>query len=103
MRNPYYPLRSSRKKVKDQIALRPITLDEAKALKYGDRLWLLDRKGEVVPVKVVSAVKRWKRQPDRIEFSVKFGFWETIRIDTSDIIKEYVLVEDNVLPGMEVI
>jgi hypothetical protein len=101
--NPYYPLRYSRRKIKERIALRPITLEEAKRLDYGDELWMLDRYGEAVRVRVVSKVKRWKRDPDRVEFSVKYGLYETIRVTTDDILRGEVLVEDDVLPGMEII
>lgn len=94
MRNPYYPLRSSRRKVKERIALRPITLDEAKRLRYGDQVYMLDDYGQAAPVRVVSMIKRWKRDPDRIEFSVKFGLYDVHRIYTSDILRGEILVPD---------
>ena len=55
---------------------RPMTLEEAKLLNYGDHIWFLANDGSARQVKVNGQVKRWKRDPDRIEVPVKYGMYE---------------------------
>jgi hypothetical protein len=55
---------------------RPMTLEEAKLLSYGDHIWFLATDGSARQVKVNGQVKRWKRDPDRIEVPVKYGMYE---------------------------
>jgi hypothetical protein len=55
---------------------RHMTLEEAKMLGYGDSIWVLARDGSARRVKVNGAVKRWKREPDRIEVPFKYGLYE---------------------------
>lgn len=92
--NPYYPLRSSRRKIKERIALRPIILEEAKGLRYGDDVYMLDDYGQAAQVRVASKIKRWKRDPDRVEFFVKYGLYDSYRINTNDILRGVILVPD---------
>jgi hypothetical protein len=91
--NPSYPLRGSRKKVADRIELRQITLDEAKALRYRQEVWILDRNGNAARVRVGSAVKRWKRDLDRIEVTFKYGMYDSFRLGTMDILREILVPE----------
>lgn len=69
---------------------RPMTLDEVKALKYGDHIKVRGTNG-VVGVKVNSAVKRWKRDSDRIQVSLKYGLWEYFRIE-NDVIGNPIFI-----------
>jgi hypothetical protein len=94
-RNPEFSLRSSRRKVKETIMLRQITLGEAKNLGYGDRVYTLDRNGNAAEIRVSSKVKTWKRDPNRIEVSFKYGMYENFRMDTAGILR------DIWLPGKE--
>lgn len=55
---------------------RHMTLEEGKLLGYGDHIWVLARDGSARRVKVNGAVKRWKREPDRIEVPFKYGMYE---------------------------
>ena len=90
--NPSYPLRGSRKKVADRIELRQITLDEAKALgSYYGSLYILDKNGNAANIRRGSSVKRWKRDPDRIEITFKFGMYESFRFGTMDILREILV------------
>ncbi len=92
--NPSFALRSSRKKVKDTINLRQITLDEAKALRSGwQSVYMIDRNGNAAEVRVSSAVKRWKTDPDRIEISFKYGMYENFRLGTLEILRDIYVVE----------
>jgi len=92
--NPSFPLRGSRKKVADRINLRQITLDEAKALEsYFVSLYVLDRNGNAARVRRNGAVKRWKRDPDRIEVSFKYGMYENFRLDTLGVLRDIYVEE----------
>lgn len=58
----------------------PITLEEAKNLKYGDTLQhdtLKNADGKTPMVfKVTGQVKTWKRDPERIKVPLKRGLYE---------------------------
>jgi len=93
-RNPSFPLIGSRKKVPDRINIRQITLDEAKALgSYYGSLYVLDRNGNAANVRRNGAVKRWKRDPDRIEVSFKYGMYENFRLGTLEILRDIYVPE----------
>lgn len=87
-KNIEVPLRGSRRKVPETIELRNISLEEAKQLRYGDTVWILDMQAKAAQVRVGSAVKRWKRDPDRIEITFKFGLYESFRLTTSEILRQ---------------
>lgn len=91
--NPSFALRSSRKKVKDTINLRQITLDEAKTLRNRDNVWVIDRNGNAASVRVNSSVKRWKKDPDRIEIGFAYGLYEKFRLDTLSILRDIYVEE----------
>jgi hypothetical protein len=63
---------------------RPITLDEAKGLHYGDHCQVLLNNGRAGTVKINGRVKRWKRDTDRIEIPVKYGLYECVTLTNSD-------------------
>lgn len=93
-KNPSFALRGSRKKVPDRINLRQITLDEAKALRFGwAGVYMIDRNGNAAEVRVSSAVKRWKTDPDRIEISFKYGMYENFRFDTLGVLANIYVPE----------
>lgn len=68
--------RYDKRKNPEKRTYRSITLDEAKALEYGDHIKVLDRHGAVADAKVNGKVRRWKREPDRIEIPCKYGLYE---------------------------
>lgn len=72
-RNPHYQKYGGRE---GKAEFRPMTLEEGKLLGYGDHIWFLSNDGSARQVKVNGAVKRWKREPDRIEVPVKYGMYE---------------------------
>lgn len=60
--------------------MKPITLEEAKKLTYGDTLYHLkekNRDGTPMRFKVVGQVKTWKRDSSRIRVPLKRGLYET--------------------------
>jgi hypothetical protein len=76
--------RYDRKKVKEVRSYRSITLEEAKNLKCGAHIQVLDRNGQVANAKVNGAVKRWKRDLDRIEIPCKYGLYEYFTLTNRD-------------------
>lgn len=90
--NPLYPLRGSRRKIPDTVELRQLTLVEAKALgSYYGPLYILDKNGNAANIRRGSSVKRWKRDPDRIEVTFKYGMYESFRFGTMDILREILV------------
>ena len=72
-RNPTYKRYGGRE---GSAEFRPMTLEEAKLLSYGQHIWFLANDGSARRVKVNGTPKRWKRDPDRIEVPVKYGMYE---------------------------
>lgn len=72
-RNPMYKKYSGRE---GSAEFRPMLLEEAKMLRYGEHIWALARDGSAVRVKVNGTPKRWKKDPDRIEVPYKYGMYE---------------------------
>jgi hypothetical protein len=63
---------------------RSMTLEEAKLLLPGDSIWFLANDGSARRLKVNGAVRRWKRQPDKIEVPVKYGMYEYALLHNHD-------------------
>ena len=58
----------------------PITLEQAKKLKWRDELWhgtLKNADGTPMRFRVNGAVKTWKKNPNRIRVPLKHGLYET--------------------------
>ena len=55
---------------------RSITIEEAKKLKYGDRVEFLSLSGKVKTAKVNGNPRRWERNADRVRVPVKYGLYE---------------------------
>lgn len=72
-RNPTYKKYSGRE---GSAEFRHMTLEEGKMLTYGDPIWALARDGSAVRVRLNGKVRRWKRDPDRIEVPYKYGMYE---------------------------
>lgn len=58
------------------LKFRPMTVDEARALKRGSRPKFLARDGTLRDIKVNGAPKTWKRDLSRVEVPVKYGMYE---------------------------
>lgn len=89
--------------------LKPITLEQAKHLEsFTPQLYAKlfnngpvytvlpndpkqERHRVVGRVRRVSKVKRWKRDTDRIQFSVKYGMYQTVQITNENL--EEILIE----------
>jgi len=66
------------------ITVRSMTLDEIKALGYGDHVDFKANDGTLRRIKINGEVKRWKRDADRVRVSVKYGMYETGQLDAAE-------------------
>ena len=82
---------SDRKKTPDQKTYRFMTLDEIKALRPGDHPSMKLNNGNIGTVKVNGEIKRWKREPDRVEVPVKYGMYECTRLDAGEAMRRLVV------------
>ena len=55
---------------------RPMTINEAKQLSYGDHVWFTATDGSARQCKINGKVRTWKRDANRIEVPCKFGLYE---------------------------
>jgi len=70
---------------------RFLTLDEIKSLGSGERVAFLANDGTVREITINGEVKRWKRDLDRVEISVKYGLYECGRFDAAEAMKRFVV------------
>lgn len=66
----------SRLKVAPTSAYRRMTVAEAKALTYGQRVPFLANDGTAREAKVNGAPKTWKTRPDEVAVPLKYGMYE---------------------------
>lgn len=60
----------------DNLKLEPLKLQRAKELKHGEVVYIRSFFDERIQKwRVNGNVKRWKRQPDRIQIPIKFGIY----------------------------
>jgi hypothetical protein len=71
---------------------RSMTRMEVLQLGYGDHCWFHTFNGDAREVKINGQVRTWKRQPDRIEVSVKYGMYEYSTIHTANLHRFLILV-----------
>lgn len=69
-----------RRKKPAQIEVRPMTVDEAKRLTYGQQVEFIAADGTLRCLKVNGAPKVWKRDAGRCEVPVKYGLYECGRL-----------------------
>lgn len=84
-------MNSDRKKMPDLFDFRPMTLNEIQALRYGQHVNVILNSGRVGQVKINGEVKRWKRDPDRLEVPVKYGMYECARFSTAEALRRFVV------------
>jgi|TARA_R110000787_G_scaffold285593_1_gene401756 hypothetical protein len=69
------------------VSVRPMTLDEIKALRAGQRVAFAANDGTVRDLTINGAIKRWKRSPDRVRVSIKYGMYEYAQLDTVEALE----------------
>ncbi|MEM4360103.1 MAG: hypothetical protein QXT45_06205 [Candidatus Bilamarchaeaceae archaeon] len=82
---------------KTLVSLMPLTVEMAKSLEYGDTVYLRVYSGDIIRTRVYSKIKTWKRDPSRVEFSVKYGLYDVIRVNERHIVRGDVFVESDQL------
>lgn len=58
------------------LTIRPLTLDEAKALRYGEHRLFIALDGTARTVKINGRPKTWKTRPGDVDIPVKYGMYE---------------------------
>ena len=56
---------------------RTMTLDEVKVLRPGETVSYRYSTDTACSVKINGAIKRWKREPDKVEVPIKYGFYNS--------------------------
>ncbi len=76
-----------------KLTVRKLTLEELKLSTwyYGQTFWFIDTKGQARQCRVGSSMKRWKRDPDRLECSFKYGLYESNRWDTQEMLQRLLI------------
>jgi hypothetical protein len=85
-------------KLQDTGEFRAMTLDEARQLTYGGHVWFKSVQGDARRAKVNGQPKTWKRSPERIEVSLKYGLYEYAKFNEQDIHAGRLLVEESPYP-----
>lgn len=89
----FFPLTDGydRNKHKRTVYVRHMTLDEIRALR--GRVHFIANDGTLRELTINGAVKRWKREPDRVSVPVKYGMREYARFDTAEALRRFVVPE----------
>ncbi len=74
-----------------EATFRPMTLDEAKSLSYGQHVWFRAMQGDAREAKVNGQPKTWKRDTSRVLVSLKYGLYEYATFSESEL--DRLLVE----------
>lgn len=70
-----------RKKIPTLETLRPATFAEIAGATYGQTFRFVGRDGRARNVRVSSVVKRWKTRPEDLSVAVKYGMYESDRVE----------------------
>lgn len=70
-----------RKKHPRMLKVRPMTFDEVLVLKYGDECLFHANDGTARRVRVKGKVKTWKTRPRDLSVPVKYGMYESARVE----------------------
>ena len=87
-----------RNKHKREHKVRYMTLDEVKALDWRSNLKFIANDGTLRVIRLNGAIKRWKREPDRVEVPLKYGLRECVRLSGEEACKRLVVVLATINP-----
>ena len=73
-----------RKKHPRMLKVRPMTFEEALKLKRGDECLFHANDGSARRVRVSGQLKTWKTRPGDLSFPVKYGMWESAKVEWKD-------------------
>jgi hypothetical protein len=63
---------------------RPMTIEEAKLLTYGQHVVFQDVRGQARNIKVNGQPRTWKRDSNRVEVPAKYGMYEYATFSSRD-------------------
>lgn len=72
---------------------RLLTMDAQGELRHGAEFWFRCNDGKARKVRVNGRLKRWKRDATRIELPIAFGMYEKARLETRELHRLLVDVE----------
>ena len=75
---------------------REMTRSEVRSLSYGDRVTFIDNDGRVRYLKINGRIRTYKRDPERIEIPVKYGWRETATLYAHNMGRLVVRIPDPV-------
>ena len=58
-----------------------LDFNEVKSLRYGQEVYFIDKRNEARRCRVTGAVKTWKTRPFDLSVPVKYGLYESFRIE----------------------
>ena len=70
---------------------RTLTRDEVLALQSGAHAVVVLNNGRLGTVKINGEVRRWKRDPDRVEVPVKYGMYEYATLSLKEAMERLVV------------
>ena len=86
-------LQSDKRKNPELLEYRPMTREEVLALGYGAHPATILNNGRIGTVKIVGAVRTWKRDANRVEVPVKYGMYEYATFDLAEALRRFVVRE----------
>ena len=75
-----------RRKTPEVRTYRSLTREEVLALEAGEHSLCVLNNGSIGEVKINGTVRRWKREPDRVEVPVKYGMYEHATLSLAEAI-----------------
>jgi len=75
---------------KGLITVRPMTREEGKAIQYGATLEFISKGGDIRYCRPNGKVRTWKRDPERVQIPVKYGFRECGTFEWNPMLQRYV-------------
>jgi hypothetical protein len=88
----HYATRSEKQRKELMKRVRPMTIEEAKKLRYGDHVLVLSTSGKWANAKVNGEPKTWKTRPEWCDVSLKYGQYEYFTESYRDGKEETALV-----------
>jgi hypothetical protein len=80
---------TDRKKHPTPVVVRPLTVDEIRAIPTGSRVPIILNNGRLGECTITS-FKTWKREPQRIEIGTKYGMYEFAKFDLAQAQQRFV-------------
>jgi hypothetical protein len=80
-----------KRKTPRQLHFRHFTLEDINRLRYGREYWFISNQGTARKCRVSSALKTWKKDPNRLECSFKYGMYESVRWSKDEMLQRLLM------------